>query len=448
MANVIDGFIGYNESAYFLTKDGDMYFANTDGTYEICEGVENVDAIIHTTDKWYCHVVSSNSSYYVHVNDSNNKQFTQNHYDYTNYLNNKLLTVYETSYFAYVNSENKLVWRSYFDHNWEHKVIGDATNIKDIIVVSNNLYYLTNNGLVYAVGSASNNALTSLYGDDSYTPVKIYFGEVSTEQPLTLVENNISVIKEFTTGKVIEFTYNQKLFANNLNRISLQDSKGNQVAINVKLINNKVVITLLEDLTPEENYTFTFNNKAFRTFFNQYNQIENYTFTYLTPKEVTDLTVNVEDVTIGINEYIKLDVTTTPDQVDNRYLTYRSSDYAVASVDENGYIYANKSGNAVITVSYINEEKGINITKEVKVKVITKVTSVEVEELVIVKQNETHKLEVTFEPFDAVDAIFTYESSDESVATINEFGVVTALNAGSTVITIKCGSFIKYSYIS
>jgi uncharacterized protein YjdB len=163
---------------------------------------------------------------------------------------------------------------------------------------------------------------------------------------------------------------------------------------------------------------------------------------------IPEFKYNVEDVTIGINEYIKLEVTTTPDQVDNRYLTYRSSDYEVASVDENGYIYANKSGNAIITVSYINEEKGIVITKEVKVKVITKVTSVEVEELVIVKQNETHKLEVTFEPLDAVDAIFTYESSDERVATIDENGAITALKAGTTIITIKCGNFIKYTFVS
>ena len=40
----------------------------------------------------------------------------------------------------------------------------------------------------------------------------------------SMLKNNISNFKTFTEGKVIEFTYNQKLFANNLNRIVLQDS--------------------------------------------------------------------------------------------------------------------------------------------------------------------------------------------------------------------------------
>lgn len=114
-------------------------------------------------------------------------------------------------------------------------------------------------------------------------------------------------------------------------------------------------------------------------------------------------------------------------------LTWTSSDEEVATVDETGLVTAVGAGEADITVSVSDA----NISSTTHVKVVITPTGVEVPDSIeLVTNGENSKaLGAKMTPEDATEVKLAYESSDESVATVDENGVVTAVADGECVIT-------------
>lgn len=114
-------------------------------------------------------------------------------------------------------------------------------------------------------------------------------------------------------------------------------------------------------------------------------------------------------------------------------LTWSSSDEEVATVDETGLVTAVGAGEADITVSVSDT----NISSTTHVKVVITPTGVEAPDSIeLVTNGENSKaLGAKMTPEDATDVKLAYESSDESVATVDENGVVTAVADGECVIT-------------
>ena len=114
-------------------------------------------------------------------------------------------------------------------------------------------------------------------------------------------------------------------------------------------------------------------------------------------------------------------------------LTWTSSDEEVATVDETGLVTAVGAGEADITVSVSDA----NISSTTHVKVVITPTGVEAPDSIeLVTNGENSKaLGAKMTPEDATDVKLAYESSDESVATVDENGVVTAVADGECVIT-------------
>lgn len=114
-------------------------------------------------------------------------------------------------------------------------------------------------------------------------------------------------------------------------------------------------------------------------------------------------------------------------------LTWTSSDEEVVTVDETGLVTAVGAGEADITVSVSDA----NISSTTHVKVVILPTGVEAPETLSLELNgeATKALGAKMTPEDATDVKLAYESSDESVATVDENGVVTAVADGECVIT-------------
>ena len=114
-------------------------------------------------------------------------------------------------------------------------------------------------------------------------------------------------------------------------------------------------------------------------------------------------------------------------------LTWTSSDEEVATVDETGLVTAVGAGEADITVSVSDA----NISSTTHVKVVITPTGVEAPDSIeLVTNGENSKaLGAKMTPEDATKVKLAYESSDESVATVDENGVVTAVADGECVIT-------------
>lgn len=132
-----------------------------------------------------------------------------------------------------------------------------------------------------------------------------------------------------------------------------------------------------------------------------------------------------DGITTGVNGVVALKATTNIPAT----LTWVSSNTAVATVDAQGRVTAVAEGSAIITVSTYH---GVEAT------CVVTVTSETVEESIAIDKTElslvageSDTLVITISP---AGTTATYESSDESVATIDETGKVTAVAAGSATV--------------
>ena len=114
-------------------------------------------------------------------------------------------------------------------------------------------------------------------------------------------------------------------------------------------------------------------------------------------------------------------------------IEWTSSDESVATVDETGTVTAVAAGEANVTASV----KDADIAASTHIKVVVTPTGVVAPESIDLVTNgeNTKDLDVKLVPADATDVKLAYESSDESVATVDETGKVTAVANGECTIT-------------
>ena len=114
-------------------------------------------------------------------------------------------------------------------------------------------------------------------------------------------------------------------------------------------------------------------------------------------------------------------------------IEWTSSDESVATVDETGTVTAVAAGEANVTASV----KDADIAASTHIKVVVTPTGVAAPESIDLVTNgeNTKDLDAKLIPADATDVKLAYESSDESVATVDETGKVTAVANGECTIT-------------
>lgn len=114
-------------------------------------------------------------------------------------------------------------------------------------------------------------------------------------------------------------------------------------------------------------------------------------------------------------------------------IEWTSSDESVATVDETGTVTAVAAGEANVTASV----KDADIAASTHIKVVVTPTGVVAPESIDLVTNgeNTKDSDAKLVPADATDVKLAYESSDESVATVDETGKVTAVANGECTIT-------------
>lgn len=158
------------------------------------------------------------------------------------------------------------------------------------------------------------------------------------------------------------------------------------------------------------------------------------TVTVSTPVE--SITLSSDNLVLEVGQSIVLAATVTPDDADDRTVTWTSSDVSVATVN-NGTVVAVKEGQAEIIAS----AGGMNAVCRVAVyNAVIPVESIVLSQntLSLVK-GQSEVLTATVSPDDATDKTVTWESSDVSIATVLQDGTVTALKSGTAFITAKAG---------
>ncbi|MDE7347958.1 MAG: leucine-rich repeat protein, partial [Muribaculaceae bacterium] len=161
-----------------------------------------------------------------------------------------------------------------------------------------------------------------------------------------------------------------------------------------------------------------------------------YCYVTVSPKyiDVAGITLNATELSLTEGEAATLSATVDPSDATDKTVTWSSSDYNVAYVDSEGNVSAMSAGTAVITATASN-----GMTASCTVTVATNIVSVEsiildYTELTL-DEGQTWTLYATITPDNATDMSVTWSTSDSSIASVDSFGNVTAMSAGTAVIT-------------
>ena len=158
-------------------------------------------------------------------------------------------------------------------------------------------------------------------------------------------------------------------------------------------------------------------------------------------KEIPVTSVSFDSYAIDLikGEQKSISAKVLPDNATNKELVYSSSDTGVASVNSStGMVSGVSKGTATITAKAAN---GISATYTVTVKVPATNLILNKTELEMTK-GKTEKLTATLSPTDSDDSV-TWSSSNNNIASVDQYGNVTAKGVGKVTITAKANSSVS-----
>lgn len=143
-----------------------------------------------------------------------------------------------------------------------------------------------------------------------------------------------------------------------------------------------------------------------------------------------------DELTLTAGEVATLETAVTPADATHVSISYTSSDDSIATVNDGGEVKAVAAGDATVTAVV----DGTSLTSSCKVTVLPVLESIELSNASLSLQpNDTAQLSYTAQPENALIKEATYTSSDDTVATVDEEGNVTAIADGKATITASVG---------
>lgn len=151
--------------------------------------------------------------------------------------------------------------------------------------------------------------------------------------------------------------------------------------------------------------------------------------------EITKVVLNKQSFSTTIGSSVKLTATVTPDNLDNKSVSWSSNDISVAEIDSNGYVTAVSAGETVITATAFDGTKA-SCTITVMPDASTKVSKIQLSENDIsIVRYTTKQLTATVLPETSVNKNVVWTSSNDKIASVDENGIVTGNMAGTAIIT-------------
>lgn len=149
---------------------------------------------------------------------------------------------------------------------------------------------------------------------------------------------------------------------------------------------------------------------------------------------VSSISLDKTTLSLKVGETDRLQATISPDNADNKKVNWSSSNEQLATVDVEGNIQALKAGEVWITAT---SDDNSEIKASCKVTIMQPVTEISLSQTNIELTNigESEQLEATVMPEDASDKSITWKSNNEQVCIVSSTGMVTAIGAGTTVVT-------------
>ena len=160
------------------------------------------------------------------------------------------------------------------------------------------------------------------------------------------------------------------------------------------------------------------------------------------------ISISEKNLSLYDKQNAQLECSLFPENVTYKKVEWISDDASIVMVDATGYVHANKVGQTTIRVKAID---GTNLVDSCIVIVSPLlVTNISFEsDTIDLGIGFEQDINTIIEPQDATDKSLIWESSDNSVVTINDFGRISTINAGHATITATSvsNSTIKQSCV-
>jgi endoglucanase Acf2/uncharacterized protein YjdB len=150
---------------------------------------------------------------------------------------------------------------------------------------------------------------------------------------------------------------------------------------------------------------------------------------------VTGVTVSPASASVGVNGTMQLTATVSPSNATNKNVGWSSSNTAVATVNATGLVTGVTGGSATITVT--TQDGGRTASSSITVTTIVPVTGVTLSRSsATIGIGATQQLTATVAPSNATNKTVSWSSSNNTVATVSNTGLVTGAAAGTATITV------------
>ncbi len=151
-------------------------------------------------------------------------------------------------------------------------------------------------------------------------------------------------------------------------------------------------------------------------------------------KKIEQIKLSIDNPIINKGETKKLDVEILPKEVQNHEIEFISSNNDIATVDRYGNVLGINSGEVKIRA----KAKENNVFSEIKLQVYAPMSDIILnKESLTLEINDKYELKSIILPADASNKNIIYKSENDNIATIDEQGIITAINKGNTKIIIQ-----------
>ena len=123
------------------------------------------------------------------------------------------------------------------------------------------------------------------------------------------------------------------------------------------------------------------------------------------------------------------------EEICGRNVTYESSNQDIFTINEEGRISALKVGKAILTLRKGSREISVNV--DVTEKTVDMTSFSVVPSKIQLEAGENVRLKVNYAPLNATSGSILFRSSNDSVATVSDGGLIEAVGPGTTTITVS-----------
>ena len=156
--------------------------------------------------------------------------------------------------------------------------------------------------------------------------------------------------------------------------------------------------------------------------------------------EVKNITIHEKQIAVMVGSTdeantAQLTYTVNPEEASWKDVVWSSSDENIATVDADGVIKGVSKGRATVYAASTQPDK--KVRAQVQVTVNQAVESIEAVDSVVVQANKTSSVKATVIPSTASNKKIEWISEDESIASVNQNGIIRGKSYGRTTVVAK-----------